>query len=940
MAGVDREKYFSVFTWLILVVVAGMLLFPADGVAQGVAPVVEEIRIELTDTPENSAEITQFAENLIYLKEGEPFVAEKFSQSIAALKYSGLFAAIEIPDPDWTQREITLIFRLKPFSLIKGIQIHGGFPLLEQEILNVMTIALGDPFRPELLSKQKIYIEKLFSGAGYIDPKICLLAEKDPADGHVIVAVDIQKGPFYRVKTINIEGNQVFSATRLKMRLQTWHSSKLWGGAAKFSREKLTEDCKILRRFYRKKGYSEVSVTSTIQKERESASVQVEFSIFEGPRYLVSFIGNTTFWDFTLKKDLVLFTAGNSDGLGMRKSIRKIRQRYRTAGYLDAQVTIQEPPALSGTQGTRPVTFVIDEGQRYLVGSIIFSGNRSFSTKKIRQQMLTAPPGFMRVGRYVPETLNDDIRAIKALYVESGFRSVDIEYAIDAKPAVDKAEIIEVNVKLSIKEGPQTIVHQLSIKGSAAPVVDNDAEILAMKAGSPYRKYLLKTEETALAAWISEKGYPHVQVTSSVSISPDGRSADIVYSVDPGPYVKMGQIFFIGNFRTRSKILAREVEITEDEPFSLTNMLATQNNIQSINAVASARFKTIGLLEKAERVNLLAKVQEAKPYFLEIATGYDTERLFYLKLAGGDNNLLGLNKKFRVALEWGQTGYRSELSFNEPRFFGTRIVSSTNLYHEVLEELNTDFGLRTSGAALGLYRQIGNRLSAGLNFQFEYREQYRTDNQPASEQDTDAYELRSIVVGTPSVVYSSIDSFIRPTRGMLAAFSVDVSRGLKNSLDNFFKYQLNGCYYSTPIKRLTLAFRGRIGYIDTLGGNSRIPEDQLFFLGGLQNVRGFAENKLRFDVDNNPVGGRTAILGSMEARFDIGMNFELATFYDTGSVRDTLINAGNDEFRSSVGLALRYITPVGPIGCMYGWKLDRKPGEGSGAFHFAIGYTF
>ncbi|MEZ4550074.1 MAG: BamA/TamA family outer membrane protein [Desulfobacterales bacterium] len=57
------------------------------------------------------------------------------------------------------------------------------------------------------------------------------------------------------------------------------------------------------------------------------------------------------------------------------------------------------------------------------------------------------------------------------------------------------------------------------------------------------------------------------------------------------------------------------------------------------------------------------------------------------------------------------------------------------------------------------------------------------------------------------------------------------------------------------------------------------------------------------------------------------------------AIRDPLTGGGSDDFRSSVGLALRYITPIGPIGGMYGWKLDRKP-EGPGAFHFAIGYTF
>ncbi|MGC9324793.1 MAG: BamA/TamA family outer membrane protein, partial [Desulfomonilia bacterium] len=43
---------------------------------------------------------------------------------------------------------------------------------------------------------------------------------------------------------------------------------------------------------------------------------------------------------------------------------------------------------------------------------------------------------------------------------------------------------------------------------------------------------------------------------------------------------------------------------------------------------------------------------------------------------------------------------------------------------------------------------------------------------------------------------------------------------------------------------------------------------------------------------------------------------------------------------SSVGAGLRYITPIGPIGILYGHKLERNPSESPGRFHFSVGYTF
>ena len=190
------------------------------------------------------------------------------------------------------------------------------------------------------------------------------------------------------------------------------------------------------------------------------------------------------------------------------------------------------------------------------------------------------------------------------------------------------------------------------------------------------------------------------------------------------------------------------------------------------------------------------------------------------------------------------------------------------------------------------------------------------------------------------VRYDSRDSFIRPKKGMTAFGAVDVSKGLGSSLDDFLKPSADVRWYRSVLHWVTFAVMGRAGHIYALGNETQVPMDQLFYLGGTGSVRGFAENKLRVDENNDPAGGLTFASASLEARVDLGGNFELTLFYDTGVITDVPDSSGSDDPRSSVGLGLRYITPVGPVGLMYGHKLDRKSGEESGRFHFSLGYTF
>ncbi|MDX2448392.1 MAG: BamA/TamA family outer membrane protein, partial [Desulfobacterales bacterium] len=80
--------------------------------------------------------------------------------------------------------------------------------------------------------------------------------------------------------------------------------------------------------------------------------------------------------------------------------------------------------------------------------------------------------------------------------------------------------------------------------------------------------------------------------------------------------------------------------------------------------------------------------------------------------------------------------------------------------------------------------------------------------------------------------------------------------------------------------------------------------------------------------------------GNAEARIDLGSNFELSLFLDMGYLEDTSGDERSNKVRYSTGIGLRYVTPIGAVGLVYGHKLNPESYESSGRLHFSIGYTF
>ncbi len=246
---------------------------------------------------------------------------------------------------------------------------------------------------------------------------------------------------------------------------------------------------------------------------------------------------------------------------------------------------------------------------------------------------------------------------------------------------------------------------------------------------------------------------------------------------------------------------------------------------------------------------------------------------------------------------------------------------------------------------MGLNRRLTKNTTTSLANGYELRQLEDVSISEKLKEDSLSIEdrPRNVILVTPSIMYDSRNSFIRPTKGWNILMAMDYSQGIgeHSEGDDYNKYRLEFKRYQPFLSNLTLALAFRIGFIHTREEQDRVPLDKLLYLGGTNTVRGFGENEMVTDAEGDPLGAERAFSLNAEFRWDIGMNLEVAAFFDAGQLSNSVYGEFVGLSRASAGGGLRLLTPIGPVGLLYGRKFEQRSDEKKpGAYHFSLGYTF
>lgn len=776
----------------------------------------------------------------------------------------------------------------------------------------------------------------------YILAVLCLCSSGAPGEAATAKAED----PCTPIREVIISGNHSFSDLRLKPRLKNWSASLMPGKSRCLNREWLKKDLRNLIRFYREKGFADVEISAATRAlDDPPGDYELEFQVKEGLEYVLEITGADYFSPRSLKKEIDLVERGNPGDTGLKRGVRAIQARYVEAGFSKARAVFAKQQETRGGQQVWHVTIEIDEGPQQVVESVSLEGNSALENTEIQAVMQTAPKHFLHHGGFSRKTLDDDIRAIENLYRTRGFNSASVQAGITTRPGESddgQPAPALVSIVLTISEGLISRVGVTKISGLDT-ILDRDEtlKLLTLKPGEPFRDYMIKSDANLIASLISEKGYPHVIVNGSSTLDPETRTETVTWTVNPGPLTRIGTITVSGNERLKQDIIDTLLTIKTGDLFSLKEILAAEKRLRTIQAIKSARITAPELGSRPARADLSVMIEEAKPYFVESAIGYDTEQMFYITSRVGDTNFLGRDIDASMGGELSGVGYQGTLELKDPFFLNTDMTASTTLFVEEKEDLNLDFGVKAWGISTSLSKPLLPTLTAAVSLGYENRMRFGDEDQYASLEDADAeFETRNSMITSATLTYDTRDSVIRPRKGLYSFLSTEVYAGFDSDLDRFVRFSADLRAYYSPFKRVTLAARTKAGRIEPFASADAIAEDRLFFLGGTSDVRGFDENMLAYDASGDPAGGLTMFQASVETRIELMQYLELTLFIDSGRLDTREPDLPGNDFRWSTGAGISYISPIGPVSLLYGRKLNREPGESPGRFHFSIGYTF
>ena len=136
-------------------------------------------------------------------------------------------------------------------------------------------------------------------------------------------------------------------------------------------------------------------------------------------------------------------------------------------------------------------------------------------------------------------------------------------------------------------------------------------------------------------------------------------------------------------------------------------------------------------------------------------------------------------------------------------------------------------------------------------------------------------------------------------------------------------------------------FAARIGFGSLAGADlENIPANRRFFAGGGGSVRGYAFRSLSPMRAGEPIGGRSLLEGSLEARIRITDTIGIVPFIDAGGAfRESYPDFG-ERLRFSAGLGLRYYTGIGPIRLDVAIPLQKVAGQRGYGVYLGIGQAF
>jgi len=614
-----------------------------------------------------------------------------------------------------------------------------------------------------------------------------------------------------------------------------------------------------------------------------------------------------------------------------------LKNILKSNGYYFAE--IKTSSSLNDEQNSIRLTYDINLGGRAKIKKVQFIGDKKIKDRKLRNIITSEESKFWKfISQSVylnSERIELDKRLLTSFYKNSGYYNVKVTNSfVEFNNDNTFKLIFNINSGKKFKFNELTLLLSDDYDPKYFTKINESLESLKNQDYSLGRieKVLKEVDKIALT-----KQYQFIDASLEETIT-DNDKLNITISLKDNEKFYVERINILGNNYTIEEVIRNSLIVDEGDPYNEILFNRSVNNIKAKNIFSNVKTDIIPGSSKGLKVINLT-VEEKPTGEISLGAGFGTSGG---TIGGGikENNFLGKGIKLNSNLQVSDKSIKGQFIYEKPNFNYSDNSLFTSIRSTTTDN-EKDFGYKTSdlGFSVGTsFEQFENLyFIPEVDVSLERLETTSTASASLKKQKGDYFDTYF----NYSLIYDLRNKNFRPDEGFKNSFIQE----LPIMSDN---YEIVNSFETTRYQKISemitkVSFYGKA--VNTLSGDDVRISKRLFIPGS--KLRGFESGKIGPIENNDFIGGNyvsaanfTATLPQLLPSFQ---NMDFSFFIDAANVwgvdYDSSID-DNSKIRSTTGLNIDVLTPVGPLSFSFSQPITKSSSDITESFRFNLGTTF
>ena len=980
--------------WIIPILI--LLARPASGVCQQLGQSNEVsyegqnvAAVELVANPKISVESLQ---PLVQQQAGEPYSGSKIENTISALQGTGRFTKVEVdvkPDPGG----LRVTFTLEPALYFGIFDFPGAIKKFSYaRLLQVVDIPNRTAYKQDLVSKAEDNLHQFFLSAGYFQAQVQPEPQFDETHmlANVVFHIDLRKRA--KLGNVEVQGPEPAEADRLLRATRSLRATAT-GASLKpgkpYTPKRIDSGMALMKRDLANEHHlaSKVRLDHP-EYNQDSNRADLVIDVQPGPSVKVRVTGAKLspfpfLRDRQMKKLIPIFSEGTVDPDLVEEGRRNLVDFFQRKGYFDVKVTTN----LQNQAANGELVYNIDRGSRHKVETVDFRGNQHFGKDVLIRQVAVKAHQLVLLsrGKFSDKLLRQSVAGITAFYKNLGYEDVKVDSdVVDREP--------KVYVTFQITEGSPTLVDNLTIEGNShiSSSAFSPKGGLRLRQGQPFSQKALADDRTHIMAVYLDRGFLNSDFDSKVTRLPDNpHRVDVTYEITEKQQVQVEEVVLLGNQKTRTSLIRKTAKITPEAPLSERALLAGESGLHDLGVFDWESVDSRRPITDQTNEDVLVKLHEAGrneitygfglqvarrggnipsgtialpglPPVTSGAPNFTAEEKTFVSPRGSITftryNLRGRAETASASILVSRLDQRALATYTDPHFRGSSWSSLVSAAIERTTE-NPTFAARLAEGSWQVEKPLNKDKTRRIQLRYRFRRTILSNLLIPGLVLPEDQRLRLSTLSA-TWIRDTRDKPLDASRGFYQTLDLGITPKALGSNANFARLLGQSSYYK-PFGPTVWANRITLGLAKAFGNGSDVPTSERFFSGGETTLRGFPINgagpQRTIPACSNPadpstcvnlqvpIGGRELFILNSELRFPLGIKEGLgaAVFYDGGNVYGPIgISRFIQDYTNTIGVGLRYKTPVGPVRFDIGRNLNPVTGVKATQFYITLGQAF